>query len=80
MELSRDISIEHLPTSHHNSLTSLLSDPQLKTVTCDLDGSITQGNDALLDKVEELLLDRIKEGSEVAKFQLGQLYFEQVEI
>ena len=80
MELSREISIEHLPGSHHNSLTSLLSDPQLQTVELDLDVTVTQGSDEIVDKVEALLLSRIKEGNEIALFQLGQLYFEQVSV
>ena len=32
----------------------------------------------LNDKVEQLLLDKVKKGDTVATFQLGQFYFEQV--
>ena len=80
MELSREISIEQLPRSHHNSLTSLLSEPQLQAAvtTQDNEVNVTHGLTEISDKVESILLERIRDGSKIALFQLGQLYFEQV--
>ena len=77
MEITNDISAEQLPKRRGSAIGSD-------------DGSVTLpdefqtlniknlSEDELSEKIEAILLERVKQGDVLANFQLGQLYFEQV--
>lgn len=56
--------------------TSILND--LKQETRDTPGFSSLTEEELMEKVETILLERIKNGEKRANFQLGLFYFEQV--
>ncbi len=78
MELTQDISAEQLPQSHHGSMASLIQAEQAAINQDNKHSMDHLSDDELTQKVETILLERIKEGNKVALFQLGQLYYEQV--
>ena len=85
MALAKDISAEQLPDSQHGSMLSLAqSELQQEGTTnaTELQTDITNlerlSEIEMAEKLENILLHRIKDGDKAASFQLGQLYFEQV--
>ena len=86
MELTSEISAEQLPqSSREGSLLSLVqSDPGLSGMLGGL-GAGPGGaslrdlsEEELTEKLENILLEKIRDGNKEALFQLGQLYFEEV--
>lgn len=77
--MTRDISAEQLPRSHHGSMASLIhaQDKNIANSSKSLD-HLT--DEEVAEKVETILLERIREGNKLALFQLGQLYYEQVSV
>ena len=85
MALAKDISAEQLPGSQHGSVLSLVQSELQQEATTDTSELQTEHTNLeqlseieMAEKVENILLHRIKDGDKAASFQLGQLYFEQV--
>ena len=85
MALAEDISAEQFPGSQHGSMLSLAQSELQQEGTTDateLQTDITNlehlSEIEMAEKLENILLHRIKDGDKAASFQLGQLYFEQV--
>ena len=77
MELTSEISAEQLPLSNGESMASLVHNKE--KATSNNPEELESLSDAqIAERVETILLDRIKDGNTYALFQLGQLYFEQV--
>ena len=72
MNLAKEISGEKLP---REDLSSLGSDGRPELLTTDIKN---MSDEEITEKIETILLERIKAGDNQALFQLGQLYFEQV--
>jgi len=76
MELTSEISAEQLPLSNGESMASLVHNKE--KATSNNPEELESLSDAqIAERVETILLDRIKDGNTYALFQLGQLYFEQ---
>lgn len=73
MELSKDIPQEKVPFTKEKSI---LNDIAQETKELPGYGSLTE--EELMEKVESILLERIKNGEKRAYFQLGLFYHEQV--
>ena len=84
MELMGEISGEHLPrAASRGSNVDSVEDGSLhlaSNVQLTKEQLLGISEDELTEKIETMLLERIKNGDKVALFQLGQLYFEQVHI
>ena len=85
MALAKDISAEQLPGSQHGSVLSLAQSDLQQEGTTDASELQTDHTNLeqlseieMAEKLETILLHRIKDGDKAASFQLGQLYFEQV--
>ena len=84
MALAKDISAEQLPGSQRGSVISLVhSETQANTTEpsqfqADATNLGQMSEVEMAEKVENILLHKIKDGDKLALFQLGQLYFEQV--
>ncbi len=86
--LRKDVSAEHLPRSHEGSMLSLVAaETQEQQNEKDIENQKTalqalnieeMTDEEMAITVENILLDRIKNGDKAALFQLGQLHFEQV--
>ena len=74
MEISRGLSGEKLPRDDTN-LQDSEGRPEL--LTQDLKN---MSDEEITQKIETILLERVKAGDNQALFQLGQLYFEQVRL
>lgn len=75
MEISRDLSAENISFSKDKNI---LNDIAQETKDTPGYGSLTE--EELMEKVENILLDKIKEGEKQAYFQLGLFYYEQVKL
>ena len=79
MELTKDISAEQLPLSHGESMASIVHAEEKASLENQVIDEMENLSDAqIAERVETILLERIKQGNKNALFQLGQLYFEQV--
>lgn len=77
MELTKELSIESLPSSRKSSvIETVATEENLKP---DENHSLL-GNEQqqLEERVEDILRGRVQEGVDGAEFQLGQLFFEKV--
>jgi len=76
MELTKGISAEQLPLAGGESMASLVHSKE--KASCNNPEELESLSDTqIAERVETILLDRIKEGNVYALFQLGQLYYEQ---
>jgi len=73
MDIPREISSEHVNFSKEKNI---LVDIAEETKHAPGYGNLTE--EELMEKVENILLEKIKEGEKRAYFQLGLFYFEQV--
>ena len=73
MELSKDIPQEKV---NFNKEKSILND--IAQETKEMPGYSSLTEEELMEKVENILLERIKNGEKRAYFQLGLFYHEQV--
>lgn len=74
----KQLSEEKLPEGKGNSLLSVPSDIKSSVHILDDESNKRKEERELLEKVEKLLLGKVKEGDRTAIFQLGQFYFESV--
>ena len=74
MELTNDISAERV---HFHKEQKILKDIA-QEARDQASGFATLSEEALFEKVEAILLEKIKSGDSQAYFQLGLLFFEQV--
>ena len=76
MELTNDLSVEHMPRRR----SSIGSDDVSITLPDEFHNVNIKNlsEDELSEKIESILLERVEQGDVLANFQLGQLYFEQV--
>ncbi|KAJ8026252.1 LRP2-binding protein [Holothuria leucospilota] len=72
----KQLSEEKLPADKSNSLLSVNSDIKSSVHILDDEDNKRREERELLEKVEKLLLGKVKEGEKTAIFQLGQFYFE----
>lgn len=75
MEIPKDLSAENISFSKDKNI---LNDIAQETKDTPGYGSLTE--EELMEKVENILLDKIKEGEKQAYFQLGLFYYEQVKM
>ena len=73
MELASELSAEKLPNRTVESSLDSVGRPELLTQELK-----NMSDDEITEKIETILIERIKAGDDQALFQLGQLYFEQV--
>lgn len=73
MEVPKDLSAENVIFSKEKNI---LNDIAQETKDSPGYGALTE--DELMEKVETILLEKIKEGEKQAYFQLGLFYYEQV--
>lgn len=80
MELTSELSAEQLPKEgYEDSLLSLVQSDQ--ALGDEQHGPLNAKNmsdEELTQRLENILLEKIREGDKEALFQLGQLYFEEV--
>lgn len=74
MEVPKDLSAENVTFSKEKNI---LNDIAQETKDSPGYGALTE--DELMEKVETILLEKIKEGEKQAYFQLGLFYYEQVQ-
>ena len=74
MELTNDVSAERV---HFHKEQKILNDIA-QEARDQASGFATLSEEALFEKVEAILLEKIKSGDSQAYFQLGLLFFEQV--
>ncbi|PIK41401.1 putative LRP2-binding protein [Apostichopus japonicus] len=72
----KQLSEEKLPDGKGNSLLSIHSDIKSSVHILDDENNKRKEEQELLEKVEKLLLGKVKEDDKAAIFQLGQFYFE----
>ena len=73
MEIPKDLSAENITFAKEKNI---LNDIAQETKDAPGYGSLSE--DELMEKVENILLEKIKEGQKQAFFQLGLFYYEQV--
>ena len=80
MELTKDLSRENMPTPIIRKSRTVTS-PEMSLDLTDDDNRINtrkMSAEEISERLEAILLERIKDGDDEALFQLGQVLFEQV--
>ena len=75
MEIPKDLSAEKVTFSKEKNILN-----DIAQETKDAPGYAGLSEDELMEKVENILLEKIKEGQKQAFFQLGLFYYEQVRL